>query len=110
MDSLPKPTANLRIIEPHIHQVVRRVEQVTVILSKIAKEEGFDLSELAQIWATLPIDESGGVTYLEAASQCIIEVSSLVDKTFPAVSYSERIAKKFRLMSQLLSLKADQLS
>lgn len=109
MNSLPDSNNNLPNAS-NIHQVVKRVEQVTVILCEIAKEGGFDLPELAKIWATLPIDESGGMTYLEAASQCIIEVSALVDQTFPDVPYSLRVAKKFRLMSQLLSLKADQLT
>lgn len=93
----------------NVYQVIQRVEQVTVELHRIAKEENLDLMELTKIWVALPIDESGGMTYLEAASQCIIDVSNLVDTVYPNMVNNERTAKKFRLMSKLLALKANQL-
>lgn len=100
--SLSNPSIN-------IFQVVQRVEEVTSYLSQMAKEGGFDFSELTNIWARLPIKDDEGMTYLEAASQCILEVSNLVDKTYPELSQHQRVAKKFKLMSQLLALKAGQL-
>lgn len=92
-----------------IYQLVKKVTEVTVGLSQIAKDEGLDLHELAEVWAALPIEENEGMTYLEAASQCILDVSALVDRIYPARPSSKRTALKFRVMSKLLALKAEQL-
>lgn len=88
--------------------LIRSVTQVTSELSCLAKE-GYDLEDVTRIWAELPLQDSEGLSYLEAASQCILEVSNLVDKTFPKLDNNQSIAKKYLLMAKLLTLKADQL-
>jgi hypothetical protein len=89
--------------------LVKRVTEVTLILSELAQKYGCSASDLAKIWAMLPVADEGGMTYLEAASQCILEVSSLIDQTAGELSYEQRTAKKYYLMADLLKLKADQL-
>lgn len=88
--------------------LVNRITKVTNQLLEIA-EEGYDLKELTRIWVMLPIEDNEGITYLEIASQCILEVSSLVDQSFPDFAKNEKIAKKYYLMAKLLTLKADQI-
>jgi hypothetical protein len=50
-----------------------------------------------------------GVTYLEKASQSILDLSNLIDITFPTLAKDERVAIKFKVMASLLNLKADQI-
>ena len=109
MSNLPDPKLNSTRLSPGVHQLIQKIEIVTTRLSKIAKEEGFEVGDLAKIWVALPLEDNEGITYLEVASQCILEVSGLVDRTFPQFSYSQKIAKKYTLMAGLLKLKAEQL-
>lgn len=88
--------------------LIRSVTEVTNELSSLAKE-GYDLEDVTRIWAELPLEDSEGLTYLESASQCILEVSNLVDKTFPGLDKNHSVAKKYLLMAKLLTLKANQL-
>lgn len=95
--------------QKNIYLLIQRVEKVTLELCQISKEGGYDTWGLAKIWASLPVGDDEGITYLETASQCILEVSNLVDQSYPNLSQHQRVAKKFKLMSQLLALKAEQL-
>lgn len=88
--------------------LIKHITEVTTELCSIA-EEGYNLADLTKIWAALPMEDSEGITYLEVASQCILEVSSLVDNTFPNLNKNQKVAKKYYLMAKLLTLKADQL-
>lgn len=89
--------------------LIKHVTEVTTVLSDLAQKDGYNLKELTRIWVMLPIDDSQGITYLEAASQSILEAAALVDNTFPTLEYHQKTAKKYRLMAELLRLKADQL-
>lgn len=90
-------------------QIIAEVTEITSKLCQISLGNGVDLIKVAEIWALLPIEDAEGITYLEAASQCILEVSSLIDSQFPNLSKDQRTAKKFYLMAELLKLKANQL-
>lgn len=78
-------------------------------INQIAQEEGYQSNKLSQIYFQLPIADSEGMTFLESAGQCILETSSLVDQTYPNLPHKILVAKKFKLLSKLLSLKAAQL-
>lgn len=101
---MPLPYSN-----PNVYQIAQKVVKVTTCLTDIAKEEGIEVNRLAQIWALLPIEDSEGMTYLESASQCILEVSALVDQSLPNLTSNQKTALKFRVMAKLLLLKAEQL-
>lgn len=96
------------LAEAEIYHIVQKVGEATVGLCQIAKEYGMDIGDLSKIWAALPIDDQDGMTYLELADLCILEVSRLVDNNYSSLTSSQRTAKKFKLMSCLLNLKADQ--
>ncbi len=108
MEDLPKTSLECNKLAPNIARVVKQVETATISLAELAQKEGVDMGVLVKIWANLPLDESQGMTYLEMAGQCILEVSGAVDKAFPGLSYEEKIIKKFELMAGLLLLKAEQ--
>lgn len=78
-------------------------------LQQIASEEGVDLVDLSQVFSLLPTGDNEDITYLEAASQCILETSNLVDNTYHDMDQIQKAVIKLRLMSRLLSLKAQQL-
>jgi hypothetical protein len=87
--------------------LVKRVSQITTQLVDIS-QEGYDLKELTRIWSMIPIGEDN-MAYLESVSQCILEVSTLVDQKFGNLTQNQRSAKKYRLMARLLNIKADEL-
>lgn len=91
-----------------MNDLIKKVTNVTNRLMEISRE-GYDLEQLTRIWAMLPVEDDEGMSYLESASQCILEVSSLVNESFPKEGATERTARKYRLMASLLNLKADQL-
>lgn len=78
-------------------------------LKQISQEEGIPEVELSRIFFSLPIGDNEEITYLEAANQCIIDISNLVDTTYPDLNQIQKVATKLRLMGKLLSLKAQQL-
>ncbi len=92
-----------------MQQLIQTVTDVTYKLADIAQEEGYDVKEITKIWATLPTSDTDEMTYLEAAGQAALEVSSLVDEKYIQLPRSQRLAKKYRLMSYLLAAKAELL-
>lgn len=78
-------------------------------LNRIATIHDLRLEELTQIWNDLPIGDHNDLTYLEAANQCIIRLSELVDQAFPDLIKTERVSIKLKIMGQLLNLKAENL-
>lgn len=94
---------------PDLPTITQKIEKITLELAQMAQVGGFNLKEVMEIWQTVPVDDRAEMTYLELAGKCILEVSSLVDKTYPSLSVLERRAKKLKLMSQLLALKAEEL-
>jgi hypothetical protein len=88
--------------------IIKRVADITEELISVA-DEGYSLKDVTRIWGNIPVDDEEGMTYLEAANQCILEISNLVNQRYPNLSKTERLAKKYRLMAKLLELKADQL-
>jgi hypothetical protein len=82
-------------------------QSIPVELKSIS--EGYDLKEVITIFKSIPLKDDGSLTYLEEASRCILETSNLVDDTFPELSNTQKLVKKYRLMSKLLLLKAAQL-
>lgn len=109
MEDLPKIIPFPNRLAPDIHRMVKQVETVTLRLAEISKSEGIDVDVLAKIWAALPLEENGGITYLEVASQCILEISAAVDQVCVDRPYQQKIFKKYKLAARLLDLKADQL-
>ncbi|RJO60723.1 hypothetical protein C4544_04600 [candidate division WS5 bacterium] len=87
---------------------VKKVEEVVINLTNLAQEEQIPVVELVRIWAALPTEDTEGMTYLEVAGQCILEVSNMVNKNFPNLSVVDKTARKYRLMGKLLVIKADQ--
>lgn len=88
--------------------IVKRVTDIAEQLVTVA-DEGYSLKDVTRIWGDIPTDDEAEMNYLESAGQSILEISSLVDQTFPNLSRPQRTAKKYRLMAKLLNLKADQL-
>lgn len=78
-------------------------------LKQIAREEGLSEKELSQIYSLLPAGNSSDITYLDAAGKCILYASDVVDETYSGLDRIQKTAIKFRLMSKLLNLKAEQL-
>ncbi|MBI2021496.1 hypothetical protein HYS93_01285 [Candidatus Daviesbacteria bacterium] len=91
-----------------MRKIIEQITDTTYKLSQIA-QEGYEVGEIAKIWSIIPIGDSEDITYLEATSRCVLEVSELVDKKFPELTRLQRTAKKFRLMAKLLDSKADLL-
>lgn len=87
-----------------------KISHILAELTKIAEEERCDLGRLVKILLALPFKEEEGMNYLEAASQCILDISCLVDETFPALPSLGRVAIKYRLMGKLAVLKAEQIA
>ncbi|MFH0937314.1 MAG: hypothetical protein V1808_03390 [Candidatus Daviesbacteria bacterium] len=78
-------------------------------LKRLAKDLPCDEKPLIEIYNLLPIGDMGEMSYLETAGQCILEVSSLVNDTFPNLAQGEKTAQKMRLLGKLLLLKANYL-
>ena len=85
----------------------QRVTEVTFGLSRLSRE-GFDIADLVRIWAKIPDGniENEDTNYL--ATECIREISQLVDAQFAGLPKGAKTAKKLRLMAGLLELKATQ--
>lgn len=103
METLPANPIETSIV------ISNKIEKIIVDLCELAKEEKVGLEDLVRIWTALPFDDRGGMTYLERASECILEVSSLVNKYHPADTTAQKTARKLRIMSGLLKIKAEQL-
>ncbi|EKD91381.1 MAG: hypothetical protein ACD_30C00015G0001 [uncultured bacterium] len=90
-------------------EINQRITEVTLGLSRLSKE-GFDIVELAKIWAQIPNStQLESFDYYESARNCIENVSTLVDNQFPALPNGLKTAKKLRLLAGLLELKAAQI-
>lgn len=109
MDNMPNSSFPPTKLGPYVYQVIKKVEAATAQLSLISKQESIDIEQLVKLLSALPLEDNEGITYLEAAGQCILDTSNLVDSLFPHLNYSQRLAKKYRLMGKLLNIKADQI-
>jgi hypothetical protein len=87
---------------------IRRVAEVTTKLAHIC-QPGMSLTQITAIWAKIPIGDLEDMNDLESVNECILDISNLVDTNFPHLMKPERTAKKYRLMSELFSLKAELL-
>lgn len=90
-------------------ELTQRVTEVTLGLSRLSKE-GFDIVELAKIWAKIPTSTHlESKDYFDSARQCIEDVSALVDSQFPGLPQGIKTAKKLRLLAGLIEIKATQI-
>ena len=83
-------------------------EEINPQLSQICSEEMCNPVELNKIWNNIP-DQDEGSDYLERTCISLLGLSDLVDDNFQKIPSNKKLAKKYRLMAKLLSLKAEQL-
>lgn len=84
-------------------------QEITIRLNHISLNSGFPVQNLFNIWLKLPTGDHLETTYLDAANQCILELSELVDSTYPGLIREQRVSLKLRLMGELLKLKAEHI-
>lgn len=94
---------------PDAYLIVEKSNQVTAGIFQIAKKYGLDPAEVAAIFVNMPVRDEGEMTFLERLDQSAEMASEAVDQKFSYLPPVKRMALKFRFMSDLLVLKADQL-
>ena len=85
------------------------LSNLNLTIEQIAQDESLDIQQLASLLKKLPVDDTEEITYLEIAGECVMEVSSLIDDKYPELPRNQRMVKKYKLISKLLALKAEQL-
>lgn len=90
-------------------EITTQITQIALRLTRLA-EQGYSLQAVAELWASIPEGDTEGLTYLEAAAQCVLTASDIVNKTCPDLPANQKTAKKYSLMADLLQLKAEQLN
>lgn len=84
-------------------------QEIFIRLNHLSLTSGFPFDNLFIIWSKIPTGDQLETTYLEAANQCILELSDLVDLTYPGLIREQKISLKLRIMGDLLKLKAEHI-
>lgn len=69
-------------------------------VTQISQEIGCSEGEITDVLLSVPTGDVEDLTFLDAAGQWILEVSSLINDKFPNFTPEERTAKKFKLMGK----------
>lgn len=86
-------------------KIINSITEVTCKLGQIAKDEGYDINEITQIWAALPLEDAKSLDF-NILKEWFFQVSDMVEKQHTDLPAALKIAKKYHLMGNLLNTKA----
>lgn len=73
-------------------------------------DQGIKEEALKELFCLIPNTDDQDPHSLESSTRCILEVSNLVDDTYPHLNRGERLQKKYTIMARLLEIKVHDLA
>jgi hypothetical protein len=78
-------------------------------LADLAQQGDYNIKRVVEIWDKIPIKDEDNLDYLSSINQCIIDISDMVESSNPALSDTNKMIERYRLMAEFLILKANLL-